>query len=46
MPTTAIHASRILTPQEEINDSVILVEGGRITAHRPSRRNSRPAGRD
>jgi N-acetylglucosamine-6-phosphate deacetylase len=32
MTVTAIHASRILTPQEEILDSVILVEGGRITA--------------
>jgi N-acetylglucosamine-6-phosphate deacetylase len=31
MPTTAIYASRILTPQEEISDSVILVEDGRIT---------------
>lgn len=32
MPTTAIYASRILTPQEEISDSVILVEGSRIAA--------------
>ncbi len=32
MPTTAIYASRILTPEEEINDSVILVEGSRISA--------------
>jgi N-acetylglucosamine-6-phosphate deacetylase len=32
MPTTAIYASRILTPQEEITDSVILVEGSRISA--------------
>ena len=32
MPTTAIHASRILTPDEEISDSVILVEGSRISA--------------
>ena len=32
MPTTAIYASRILTPQEEISDSVILVEGSRIVA--------------
>ena len=29
--TTAIYASRILTPQEEISDGVIVVEGGRIT---------------
>jgi N-acetylglucosamine-6-phosphate deacetylase len=32
MPTTAIYASRILTPQDEINDGVILVEEGRISA--------------
>src|SRR6202451_3206164 len=32
MPVTAIYASRILTPQEELLDTVILVEGGRITA--------------
>ncbi|HWG59811.1 MAG TPA: N-acetylglucosamine-6-phosphate deacetylase [Candidatus Acidoferrales bacterium] len=32
MPATAIYASRILTPQEEIADSVILVEDGRVTA--------------
>jgi len=32
MPTTAIHASRILTPDEEINDGVIVVEGSRIAA--------------
>lgn len=32
MPTTAIYASRILTPQDEINDGVILVEGQRIIA--------------
>jgi N-acetylglucosamine-6-phosphate deacetylase len=30
--TTAIYASRILTPQDEINDGVIVVEGSRITA--------------
>jgi len=30
MPTTAIHASRILTPDDEITDGVILVEGTRI----------------
>jgi N-acetylglucosamine-6-phosphate deacetylase len=32
MTVTAIYASRILTPQEELLDTVILVEGGRITA--------------
>jgi N-acetylglucosamine-6-phosphate deacetylase len=32
MPTTAIHASRILTPDDEINDGVIVVEGSRIAA--------------
>src|SRR5579871_3023729 len=32
MPPIAIYASRILTPQEEISDSVILVEDGRISA--------------
>jgi N-acetylglucosamine-6-phosphate deacetylase len=32
MPTTAIHASRILTPDEEISDGVIVVEGSRISA--------------
>jgi N-acetylglucosamine-6-phosphate deacetylase len=32
MPTTAIYASRILTPLEEITEGVILVEGSRITA--------------
>ena len=32
MTVTAIYASRVLTPQEELLDSVILVEGGRITA--------------
>jgi N-acetylglucosamine-6-phosphate deacetylase len=30
MQTTVIHASRILTPEEEISDGVIVVEGGRI----------------
>src|SRR5271154_3179915 len=30
MPTTAIYASRILTPHEEISDGVIIVEGSRI----------------
>ncbi len=32
MPTTVIHASRILTPDEEISDGVIVVEGSRIAA--------------
>ena len=32
MPATVIHASRILTPEEEINDGVIVVEGSRIAA--------------
>src|SRR5271156_2821354 len=32
MSVTAIYASRILTPQEELLDTVIIVEGGRITA--------------
>ena len=32
MPVTAIYASRILTPQEQLADSVILTENGRITA--------------
>lgn len=31
MRTTAIHAGRILTPDEEISDGVIVVEGSRIT---------------
>src|SRR5271163_457124 len=32
MSVTAIYASRIFTPQEELLDTVIIVEGGRITA--------------
>src|SRR5271156_6898511 len=32
MTATAIYAGRILTPQEELLNSVIVVEGGRITA--------------
>ena len=32
MPTIAIYASRVLTPQEELSDSVILVDGSKITA--------------
>lgn len=32
MPATVIYASRILTPQEEIRDGIIVVEGNRISA--------------
>ncbi|HEY6904696.1 MAG TPA: N-acetylglucosamine-6-phosphate deacetylase [Candidatus Acidoferrales bacterium] len=32
MPATVIHASRILTPEEEINDGIIVVEDSRIAA--------------
>jgi N-acetylglucosamine-6-phosphate deacetylase len=32
VPTIAIYASRILTPQEEVGDGVILVDGTKITA--------------
>src|SRR5277367_3270943 len=32
MQTTVIHAGRILTPDEEFNDSIIVVEGSRIAA--------------
>jgi N-acetylglucosamine-6-phosphate deacetylase len=32
MQTTVIHAGRILTPDEELNDAIILVEDGRIAA--------------
>jgi N-acetylglucosamine-6-phosphate deacetylase len=32
MPPIAIYASRVLTPQDELNDAVILVEDGRILA--------------
>src|ERR1700685_2845540 len=32
MPVTAIYASRIFTPQEQLTDSVILTEDGRIIA--------------
>jgi N-acetylglucosamine-6-phosphate deacetylase len=32
MPATVVHASRILTPEEELPDSIIVVEDGRITA--------------
>ncbi len=40
MPATVIHASRILTPDEELSDGVIVVEGDRITAlgHRDTTR--------
>lgn len=32
MSATAIYASRVLTPQDEVNDAVILVEDGRVAA--------------
>jgi N-acetylglucosamine-6-phosphate deacetylase len=32
MPVTAIYASRIFTPQEQLTDSVLLTEDGRIIA--------------
>lgn len=32
MPPTAIYASRILTPQEEVSDGIIVVDEGRIAA--------------
>lgn len=32
MPAIAIHASRILTPEAEISDGVIVVEGSRVSA--------------
>jgi N-acetylglucosamine-6-phosphate deacetylase len=32
VPPIAIYASRVLTPQDELNDAIILVEGGRIVA--------------
>ena len=40
MLTTVIHASRILTPDEEISDGIIIVEGSRITGvgHRDTMR--------
>ena len=40
MQTTVIHASRILTPNEEISDGIIIVEGSRITGigHRDTMR--------
>ena len=44
-PPTAIYASRILTPQEEISDGIIVVEGSRIAGlgHRDDVRD--PSGR-
>jgi N-acetylglucosamine-6-phosphate deacetylase len=40
MQTTVIHASRVLTPDEEITDGIIVVEGSRITGvgHRDTMR--------
>jgi len=40
MQTTVIHASRILTPDEEISDGIIIVEGSRIAGigHRDAMR--------
>lgn len=32
MPATVVHTSRILTPEEELTDSIIVVEDGRIAA--------------
>jgi N-acetylglucosamine-6-phosphate deacetylase len=32
MPPVAIYATRILTPQDELTDTVILVDGGRVVA--------------
>ncbi len=32
MRTTVIHAGRILTPEEEISEGIIVVEGGKIAA--------------
>src|SRR6201984_1793320 len=32
MPPIVVYASRILTPQDEINDGIIVVEGSRIIA--------------
>lgn len=32
MSTMVVHASRILTPEEELTDSIILIEEGRIAA--------------
>jgi N-acetylglucosamine-6-phosphate deacetylase len=46
MSTTVVHASRILTPEEELTDSIIVIEDGRIAAmgHRDEMRV--PAGTD
>src|SRR5574340_106328 len=32
MAATVVHASRILTPEEELTDSILVVEDGRIAA--------------
>lgn len=32
MSATVVHASRILTPEEELTDAIVVVEDGRITA--------------
>lgn len=32
MSATVVHASRVLTPEEELTDSIIIVEDGRIAA--------------
>lgn len=32
MPPTVVHASRILTPEEDLTDSILIVEDGRIAA--------------
>ena len=44
MTVTAIYASRILTPHDELRDSVILVEGGKITGLGPRDEVRVPAG--
>ncbi|MGA9885046.1 MAG: N-acetylglucosamine-6-phosphate deacetylase [Candidatus Acidiferrales bacterium] len=32
MSATVVHASRVLTPEEELTDAIVVVEDGRITA--------------
>jgi imidazolonepropionase-like amidohydrolase len=32
MSATVVHASRILTPEEDLTDSIIVIEEGRIAA--------------
>lgn len=32
MPATVVHASRILTPEEELTDCILVIEEGRISA--------------